>query len=574
MAPKPVAHSGIWTPQLSQTFYTHANQLSKKLKSQQSPRQPQNYRQSCSYSGKDERYILSYEEELHLADHFAFLAHVAESVACVSAVTIEENRELPSLTVRLASNETPRDHVVEGLSRILDVLREHAIEGRHRHTYKSRLFDAVINLSKDRIYGRLRSSQWKRPQHVKATGNTGPLYLRIESKLQQAKGKFGKAMRHAGLYAALTKLCVALKAVDLGAESEQPHLLQLAIQESYSISKYGTFKSLEAHLRALGASQDVSQSREVLEIDKLGKYFELCDDLIRLSRQPETRPLCQNISLEICTSFPEIKRSGSPSPCHVHGEVQLVLFYEKNPRQTLPRAIGSSKSACFLCDLFIKKHGKFGLSHSHMKLYTMWTIPEIPWMNTEQRQRFQRLIHAMDTEIVLLLKEKSYHPNHAMESRAHMRLIDQVPDIASSNASPAVSVIIRNSNLLVMVENASATMLEPVPVQNPAISSSVYYSEDLPIKEDIGPSTRLLTLLIGKVDYIFDCEDVESGQLQISSHIEGAGRKDVFRVNARDPDLDSILSLRDGADDHMLTFCVHDNDRHELEVVFRWTGSI
>jgi hypothetical protein len=67
---------------------------------------------------------------------------------------------------------------------------------------------------------------------------------------------------------------------------------------------------------------------------------------------------------------------GSQDQCYVHGEVQLALCHERYPADLPPRALGSSKSACFLYDLFIKHDGKLGMSHSHMILYPKWTIPQ------------------------------------------------------------------------------------------------------------------------------------------------------------------------------------------------------
>ena len=118
-----------WTPKLSQEFYSSVNRLTKKLNGQGSPRQSQDYRLEKRNSLVDERYTLPYEEELHLADHFAFLAHAFEGVEYVSAVTLEEAVDESGFKIRLASNHTPIQPVVEGLERILEIVRQHANEG-------------------------------------------------------------------------------------------------------------------------------------------------------------------------------------------------------------------------------------------------------------------------------------------------------------------------------------------------------------------------------------------------------------------------------------------------------------
>ena len=60
----------------------------------------------------------------------------------------------------------------------------------------------------------------------------------------------------------------------------------------------------------------------------------------------------------------------------IHAEIQLLFFYEEKPNVPHPRMICSSKSACYLCDLFIKCHGQFLTPRTHGKLYDKWSLPE------------------------------------------------------------------------------------------------------------------------------------------------------------------------------------------------------
>lgn len=61
----------------------------------------------------------------------------------------------------------------------------------------------------------------------------------------------------------------------------------------------------------------------------------------------------------------------------VHAEVQLVYHYELHAQLERPRVIGSSKSACYLCDTFVKLHSKFFISKTHGVLYPQWTLPDM-----------------------------------------------------------------------------------------------------------------------------------------------------------------------------------------------------
>ena len=68
--------------------------------------------------------------------------------------------------------------------------------------------------------------------------------------------------------------------------------------------------------------------------------------------------------------------SGKGNFWKVHAEIQLLFFYEFHPENIRPRVICSSKSACYLCDLFVKLHGQFHMPRTHGKLYDRWILPD------------------------------------------------------------------------------------------------------------------------------------------------------------------------------------------------------
>lgn len=59
----------------------------------------------------------------------------------------------------------------------------------------------------------------------------------------------------------------------------------------------------------------------------------------------------------------------------VHAEVQLVAHYELQTYKLPPRAICSSKDACYLCHSFLLSHGKIHVPKCHGRLYPGWRIP-------------------------------------------------------------------------------------------------------------------------------------------------------------------------------------------------------
>ncbi|KAG9237824.1 hypothetical protein BJ875DRAFT_369116, partial [Amylocarpus encephaloides] len=367
---EPQPQEGIWTEASSTKFYQAILALSQKLQSK-SPESPKDYRSTLCNRTDESAYALSYEEELHLADHFAFLAHAV-----------------------------PDDPAY------------------------SRLFTEVVKLSQMRIYRRLRTSQSKGSSHISVKA---PVHAKVAENLTGIWSQTPQSLPDiTNLRTDLLSLNTALVAVDSGSSDNQIELLKAAILKSHMVGNRGESKSLAARLEHLGFNKSKCQRREVQEIDKLSKYWQICIDLIRLSRQPQTRPLCKNLTLEVCVAPPRTMPIGSTERCSVHGEVQLILFYERYPKAPPPRAIGSSKAACLLCDLFVGYHGRYGLSHSHMKPYSRWTIPECRWATDSQREGLRGIVDAMTTKLRSYQQKGQqafYHHVPFAESRAHVLLL-------------------------------------------------------------------------------------------------------------------------------------------------------
>jgi hypothetical protein len=76
----------------------------------------------------------------------------------------------------------------------------------------------------------------------------------------------------------------------------------------------------------------------------------------------------------------------------VHAEMQLLSFYDHNPKLT-PRLhfMGTSKKTCFLCYEFLNRHPlKMGVSACHQKLYPSW-MPA-PSLSSGVRKRHKVLL--------------------------------------------------------------------------------------------------------------------------------------------------------------------------------------
>jgi hypothetical protein len=78
----------------------------------------------------------------------------------------------------------------------------------------------------------------------------------------------------------------------------------------------------------------------------------------------------------------------------LHSEIQLIVFYEKNPNLKLcSNYIGCDRLSCYLCYSFIKHHGHFSVDGCHQALYSLWAVPDI--MSSENEKRADRFRKAL-----------------------------------------------------------------------------------------------------------------------------------------------------------------------------------
>jgi hypothetical protein len=96
----------------------------------------------------------------------------------------------------------------------------------------------------------------------------------------------------------------------------------------------------------------------------------------------------------------------------IHAEIQIPYHYELHPVPLAPRVICSSKSACFLCDLFLRHHGKCYMPRTHGKLYEKWRLPAIQDLKLSHAQKknlvvvFQKFNAEMESRIISMLKSR------------------------------------------------------------------------------------------------------------------------------------------------------------------------
>lgn len=165
-------------------------------------------------------------------------------------------------------------------------------------------------------------------------------------------------------------------------------------------------------LRRADIDVDASRGDSCLrQIGKIANYYHVAESFSMIASNQEYRQFCINLSVRYLTPYKMVQ---SPIPavdkcgrdCRVHAEVQLVVDIDLNLslKWRKPRTIGSSKAPCFLCELFIGKHGEYFVPRTHGKLTPRWTIPNLDQFTKRQVSRYRNIIGAMMREFQSLAK--------------------------------------------------------------------------------------------------------------------------------------------------------------------------
>ncbi|KAI9661755.1 MAG: hypothetical protein M1821_008994 [Bathelium mastoideum] len=378
-------------------------------------------------SGSEVR-SLTFEQERRTAEVFAFLLATTDDATAVGAVCIEETSDRRSITVRSAVNSGAQNKRKEAFRKLINAAKISLKSEQERGI----LLREVVAVSQLRLLARLRSQHapWSR----RAKGP--PLIPLLQKALQTRKPKNdeeedlqtlrkvvddlvkiferleklpkAKAISKSGVTLLLEIISKVNSELDLrklahfisgipprdspwsGTPSEKVvrkfnKLTQYVAAEQhlrYIVRKYPSWNIQEAvggpyrtHpdgaepdtavgllARSLttGTANQKKQFRKGLE-SRLGK------DMAKIQNELHT---------------------AARSDCRVHAEIQLLFHYEQNPPKTLsPRVLASNKEACYLCNLFIKTHGRYYTPKSHERLYPEWRLPRFDETQVPKKSR-------------------------------------------------------------------------------------------------------------------------------------------------------------------------------------------
>ncbi len=336
------------------------------------------------------------------------------------------------------------------------------------------MFDQVIILSQNRIHGRLQSAFWQPPAH-RQHEDRKPLHSKLREvslRIEELPSRNGEKSHT--LLQKLNDLCELFQRLDAqsGASSNLPAILKNIVKQCYAVSTSdGTCTFNETLINYGYEPKAVLKNKHIEQVYKLGRYWGLCVYLAEASRK------YWNVfqSMDLATVRPyrsiisPISSKRRPVECHVHAEIQLLIFYDSNPDNSIlkPRVLGVSKAACYLCNLFSKKHAEFFLSQTHGQLFDQWNVPDLADFDTAQSLKYRNILKSMDTELQNTIKrERARHRSQKRQEPLGSRWNLATASLVSPLASDAGTVWSENDKA---PQHSSPSGLTP-PAESPSIA--------------------------------------------------------------------------------------------------------
>ncbi|QDS75777.1 hypothetical protein FKW77_008807 [Venturia effusa] len=341
----------------------------------------------------DDRYLVPYAVERQVSDDFAYIAACEPKVVTVTAATLEAYQNPPGIIIRLAGNKGIREYVQRALNEILRNLEQCARKELSQQECADNCLKIVVLLNMNRLFKRIGSRHFEKPKHLAlyAKGPISPQWSKLMSKPVQNKQDAIDLAAEAGEFNTVFEQLEAAYTED----SKVQALMDL-VKRCFAFTIDG--RSLRPRLEKAGYGKKTFSTRPFREINKTAAYWRICLNLAAFARS--YRRYFQRLSLVPIQHYNPSTRPGkAEEERFIHAEIQIITYYEINNPPLWPRALGTSKKACFLCYEFIRCHGCFKVSKSHGIVFSRWAVPDRKDYSPESLARLRRTIQDVDARV-------------------------------------------------------------------------------------------------------------------------------------------------------------------------------
>ncbi|KAL2016531.1 hypothetical protein VTK56DRAFT_3425 [Thermocarpiscus australiensis] len=392
------------------------------------PDPPQTNQRTLLAVNQDSGRVLSFEREASLTNTLAFLSGISDDPSHVVATCVEELPSGKGIRAIVAINKLGPEsgdqvlmRIKIGLEKIFDRLSR--ANNEPDAVLEDRILEAIVNMCKHRIFSRIRSQRRDAKYVKRRKPFFGSVIQQVldgvrkhgSNESKRSRPEFERFVNGAGVLLDHLAELEACHEEDL--DSRVKALLRAAHQLNQTtdferlfsgvapkdlnpatktgfvtrLSKIARYRECSLYLfhaaKEYGVFQDTEVTTVSLDRQLFSRDLNTADDCTLtscLTRCRSSKKMSNKLMSNNSTFTSTVRRVLSES--RVHAEIQIVSYYELHPVATRPRAICSSKDACYLCNMFIRLHGTFHIPRTHGNLYTGWRLLPIPSLYPVQIQ--------------------------------------------------------------------------------------------------------------------------------------------------------------------------------------------
>ncbi|CAI7585752.1 unnamed protein product [Penicillium pancosmium] len=514
--------------------------------------------------GFENDYLIPFSKEMELVEILSFLAKTKEGSDYIPAMCVEQDPSGPTLKALLAINKrkyTDGNHLLQnlktGFEMIFNVLRKSRFERGSSTEITKKLLQMIVQMCSARITCRLRltGKKWKESKR----SIKDHLERAMEGVRQINPQKLIQFNLDASSLLFRTESKSVIQSINKWSNHKVLSFLDDIVEKMYRLNNIIGLQQL-LHLIPSGPTKMVKEATFASSllniIQKVSRYKEAARIIHRIAKK---FPLVRNIEVHLASLPPEafdrphhssylaslsatlsrlgkingkqydtsqfsqfIKGKTTESlgeefsqqtartlqEAKIHAEIQIIAYCEIQSPPLFPRAIASSKDACFLCYAFIQSHNKMHTSRKHGRLYPGWRLPTLSSLKMLEHKFNEVLLdHARQTIRARAKGQIDIHP-HPNEST----LLPMLASMSTTGAIPDQTSIIEKTALPHVVPPGLRTLKN-------AISTAGMY---LKFKEASSCALASSDPIAGTISPRFSSPFFLTGPLHIQLEMEGS----------------------------------------------------
>ena len=298
------------------------------------------------------------------------------------------------------------------------------------------IFISVVRLCEHKIISRLKCKDWITPAYYRRKRRE-PLHNDLKDVLDRHQRRSGK---HSDEMEEIISSLQEFIRFMTKADRENPVLtLETRLEALRLAGKVcDTKSSLEATFQRAGAKLDIASQKTIKAFDKLANYRHIGERLSRMAASSKFRRLFKSVQFRFLDCYES--RWVKSRERFVHAEIQLATFHRLQKTHPSPRTIGTSKAACYLCDLFLSLHPQYRISATHGVIFEAWTIPDVISYSAEDREELRDVVRSMQN--TLEVRAGRYNCGFLQfPNQSGIYQVPSLPSLVGTVISPVASIV-------------------------------------------------------------------------------------------------------------------------------------